>query len=381
MKQIEYGLVLAGGGTKGAYQVGACKALKELNINITSVVGVSIGAINAALFVQDDIEALENLYKHIEMNDVIEIPESMNINEEKNLLSFTNALGIAHGTLHKEGVTNQPLRETMEKYVNEEKIRQSNIDFGLVAFDMEKNTGAEFFKKDMPEGQMIEYLLASSCFPIFPPQEIDGKKYMDGGLYDNTPVNTLAKRGYNHIILLDIAGLGMVRSTEGDALVKTISPDTSLGGTFNFDVKNISKNITYGYLDTYKAFRKLMGNYYYFEKEEFVKLLDKFTLEEIKGMEQAAQFYNIPRLQVWTCDEFIHKIMDAYLAEDRMYNTQNEKLTISEIRKDISKGTGMAVTVDLLRHYPVLYKETLVQRLVSDYVLAGKAILSCLQWY
>ena len=51
----EYGLVLAGGGTKGAYQVGVWKALCELGINIKAIVGASIGALNGALFLQNDI--------------------------------------------------------------------------------------------------------------------------------------------------------------------------------------------------------------------------------------------------------------------------------------------------------------------------------------
>ena len=59
----EYGLVLAGGGTKGAYQVGVWKALKELNINVKGIVGASIGSLNGALFLQDDFKMVEdNLY-------------------------------------------------------------------------------------------------------------------------------------------------------------------------------------------------------------------------------------------------------------------------------------------------------------------------------
>ena len=50
----EYGLVLAGGGTRGAYQVGVWKALQELNIKIKGIVGASIGALNGALFLQND---------------------------------------------------------------------------------------------------------------------------------------------------------------------------------------------------------------------------------------------------------------------------------------------------------------------------------------
>ena len=45
----KYALVLAGGGTKGAYQIGALKALKELGIEIEAITGASIGAINGAI--------------------------------------------------------------------------------------------------------------------------------------------------------------------------------------------------------------------------------------------------------------------------------------------------------------------------------------------
>lgn len=45
-------LVLAGGGVRGAYQIGVWKALKELKIKVSAVSGVSIGAVNGALFVQ-----------------------------------------------------------------------------------------------------------------------------------------------------------------------------------------------------------------------------------------------------------------------------------------------------------------------------------------
>ena len=59
----EFGLVLAGGGTKGAYEVGVWKALKELNINITAIAGTSIGALNAALILQDDFEIFFHVWK------------------------------------------------------------------------------------------------------------------------------------------------------------------------------------------------------------------------------------------------------------------------------------------------------------------------------
>ncbi len=67
----EFGLVLAGGGTKGAYEVGVWKALKELNINITAIAGTSIGALNAALILQDDFENFFHMWKQKQSDEKI----------------------------------------------------------------------------------------------------------------------------------------------------------------------------------------------------------------------------------------------------------------------------------------------------------------------
>ncbi len=55
-----YGLVLAGGGAKGAYQIGAWKAMREIGVEIEMIAGVSIGAINGALIAQGDYDRTQN---------------------------------------------------------------------------------------------------------------------------------------------------------------------------------------------------------------------------------------------------------------------------------------------------------------------------------
>ena len=59
------GLVLEGGGTKGAYQLGAYKALKELGMEFDGIVGTSIGALNAAFIIQGDYNKLIKLYNPV----------------------------------------------------------------------------------------------------------------------------------------------------------------------------------------------------------------------------------------------------------------------------------------------------------------------------
>lgn len=52
----EYGIVLEGGGAKGAYQIGAWRALREAGIRIKGAAGTSVGALNGALICMDDFE-------------------------------------------------------------------------------------------------------------------------------------------------------------------------------------------------------------------------------------------------------------------------------------------------------------------------------------
>ena len=89
-QRLEYAVALGGGGTKGAYQVGVIKALKELRIPVKAVSGTSIGAINAAFMTQDDIEHLEKLYLNMKFSNVCK--NEIQIDETKDLLDIKNYL-------------------------------------------------------------------------------------------------------------------------------------------------------------------------------------------------------------------------------------------------------------------------------------------------
>ena len=81
----EYGLVLEGGGAKGAWQIGAWKALKEAGVKIRGVAGTSVGALNGALICMGDLERAENLWKNIEYSQV------MDVNDERMQSLFDKA--------------------------------------------------------------------------------------------------------------------------------------------------------------------------------------------------------------------------------------------------------------------------------------------------
>ena len=67
----ETALVLGGGGAKGSYEVGAIAALRELGIEAGSVYGVSIGALNAAMYAQERMDAARELWDALRVSDVI----------------------------------------------------------------------------------------------------------------------------------------------------------------------------------------------------------------------------------------------------------------------------------------------------------------------
>ena len=69
---VEYSLVLEGGGAKGAYQIGAWKALKEAGVKINAVAGTSVGALNGALICMDDVDKALNLWENISYSKVMD---------------------------------------------------------------------------------------------------------------------------------------------------------------------------------------------------------------------------------------------------------------------------------------------------------------------
>ncbi len=73
----EYGIVLEGGGARGAYQIGVWKALREAGMKIKGVAGTSVGALNGALICMDDLEKAEEIWGNMTYSTVLQIDDSM----------------------------------------------------------------------------------------------------------------------------------------------------------------------------------------------------------------------------------------------------------------------------------------------------------------
>jgi NTE family protein len=148
--------------------------------------------------------------------------------------------------------------------LNEEEIRKSGISFGIVTYDLSKFTPVEIYLSEIPDGKLLDYVMASANYPIFQRQVINGSMYIDGGVYNNAPVDMALKKGFSKILLINVSDIpiSLPPIPEGVEL-KTINPSGSLGNAMNFNPEDEKRLEEMGYLDTMKSFGKFVGENYY----------------------------------------------------------------------------------------------------------------------
>ncbi len=250
------GLVLDGGGGKGAYQVGVLKALKENGLldDVVAISGSSIGAVNAMLFAMDDIDLMYKVWDDIDILTIFDVDLEMLI-ERRPYFSRDEML------------------KRIEKYIDFDKIKNGKYDIYSTICKIE--TGLDEFSveyrklDDYPVDTIKQILLASTALPIiYEAVEIDGGFYRDGGICDNEPIKPLYDAGIRQFIVI---GLNSAKKFDGskwpDANFITIYPSHNLGdlidGTLNFSQKSIK-------------FREMLG-----EKDGIRSIKTKFMPDDM----------------------------------------------------------------------------------------------------
>lgn len=294
----EYGLVLEGGGARGSYQIGVWKALKELDIKIKGIVGTSVGALNGALILQGELESAYNLWSNIKYSQIIKTEDEIIdklIKIDLKELRVKDIIKKLKEMVVNKGLDITPLKELVSEIIDEECIRSSGIDFGLVTVCLTDKKPLEIFIDDIPKGQLIDFLLASSYLPLFKNDLLHGKRYIDGGFYNKCPINMLVDKGYENIIVVRIHGLGIDRKVNEENLniIEIVSPEV-VNGLLEFDGMKSRMNINLGYYDTLRIFKDLKGKKYYInvrEKEEF--FINKILGLPIKIKQQIIDYTKI----------------------------------------------------------------------------------------
>lgn len=247
-------LVLAGGGAKGSYQIGVWQALQEIGWVPDIITGASVGALNGCLFTMGKSKEAEDLWRSLEIHDVLEVPESLKP-EELN--------GFFLDVVRSGGLNVEPLADTIDRLIDEDAVRSSPIHFGLVMTELGTMRRVQRPVEEIPAGQLKDYLLGSSaCFPALRPREIEGVKYIDGGWRDNMPLDLAAAMGAGELLAVDVNGVGVTRPNTTGLPTRTIRSHWNLGPTLDFAPERAARNIAIGYFDTMRLFGRMGGTAY-----------------------------------------------------------------------------------------------------------------------
>lgn len=358
-----YGLVLGGGGAKGSYEIGVWKALKELQISISAVGGTSVGALNGAMMVQDDYNLAYRLWTSISIESIIRVEKEI-ATVRDNRKKGIDSLSIVKNAIASGGLDITPLKELLNEVIDEKKIRESPIDLGIVTFSLSDFKPLRLFKKDIPEGKMVDYLLASACLPSFKLQKIDKKKYIDGGVYDNLPVSLMLDKKLKNIIVVDVGGPGINRkvNTKSASVIYIKSNDDIVDGVLDFDSYKLEKNIELGYYDTLRAFGKLKGNkYYLFRTEEFEENKNKFI--ENLGVNDFKKMYSFLGIDLASKNVGNNKyIIDRIMRTIQQYT--DGKLDGTSVFPAMAEITAEQLGIDKMKSYSL---NDLVDDILKEY--------------
>ncbi len=318
---MKKGLVLGGGGSKGAYQIGALKALKKLKYDYQIVTGTSIGAINGAFFVSKQFKECEYLWHII---DNKKIYNKKILNEQDTIKMLTSNI------LVKNGIETTTMENIIKKHLNIDKFFKSNIDYALTSYNKTKFKPVTKRKKELTKNNLVDYIMASATlYPAFKPKKIEEHEYIDGGFHDTLPINLAIDLGATEIVAIDLDTFG-IKSNNIDKKIPItyIKPKQNLGNIAHFSSTNSKKIIKYGYNDTMKVYNLYDGNYYTFKKNHLQNLYKKYN----KTYEKILNKYIKNKLSFNTTIETLAEHLN--LKDEIVYSQYNY---IYNIKKEIKK--------------------------------------------
>lgn len=244
---MKVGLALSGGGARGFAHFGVLKALEELGIKVDVISGTSAGAIVASFYAC-----------------------GYSVEEAKKIVSGKNLFKIVWPAFSWKGVFSMTRSEDIfRKHFEKDNFSEAKIPLHIVATNL--NSGKpEVFTK----GQLVKPMMASCCIPfIFDPVKINDQIYVDGGLTNNLPVESIrdacdivigvnvspvlkeerlggTKKMIERISMVSLSANVAQSSKQCDLLIEP----KSLRSYGTFDIKMANEIVEIGYEATHHAF-------------------------------------------------------------------------------------------------------------------------------
>ena len=356
-------LVLSGGGSRGAYQAGAWRALEELGIKFDMVVGVSVGAINGAMVVQNERVFSEDLWRRIEADEVFAVEAG------------AQPIDYAAEAIKQGGVSSAPLQKLVDKYILDDVIRESPIDFGLLTVEMPAYKLHYLWKDDIPKGQIPDFVVASaSVFPGVKPKEIDGKHYVDGGAGNSMPIHMAVEHGATKVVAIYLKTPGRFDLKKEMSYCEDtilIQPEFDLGNFLVFDKENSSRLLRLGYMDAMKAFNVYDGKAYAFIKGEFDK-------KDLSYAESAAKVFDLDPLILYGKESFIEALgASVSSAETELKGSVKESKSLIKKGLSLDDATGdlRKIATDMRNHGDKsIFNHQYALRILGDQIGAARFI-------
>lgn len=207
---LRIGLVLSGGGALGIAHIGIIQAIEEAGLRIDYITGTSMGSLVGGLYAigysSDQLMeiALSNNFTQL-------FSDRKNRRYISNYEKLFDERTIATFPISKKGIdlpagiiTGQRIHSYLSKLAwsthGVDDFSKFPIPFAAIATDIETGEAKVFNSGYLPDA-----LRASISIPtLFTPHEIDGQKYMDGGLIRNLPVEDAIKMGANYTIAVNV---------------------------------------------------------------------------------------------------------------------------------------------------------------------------------
>lgn len=290
------GLVLSGGGAKGAYQVGVVRALAEFGITVDAVSGASIGSLNAAMVAGSPslniaAQRMQEVWSALKGDDH---PLKLKTGEVvlKLLVAVAAVYGqstvlapvasiVAKHVLDGGLCCPQHVEQLVRKYLPLKQL-STGLPLWVSAYPSDGLEGdiksilqailggedskeSTFFRlNSLTQDEQVRVLLASAAIPLaFPRQKINGKNYVDGGIGGwqraggNTPIKPLVEFGCTHILVTHLSdGSLWSRRDFPNITVLEIRPqgiERGIGDLLDFSGTSIEDWIDQGHRDTVRC--------------------------------------------------------------------------------------------------------------------------------
>jgi len=228
-ERLKIGVVLSGGGAKGAAHVGVLKILEEHNIPVDYIAGTSIGAYVAGMYSlgysASEVETImmgvnwdsgysdtipRNIlsYRDKQLRDRYNIPLNIGYNEGQ--------VRAPSGLLRGQTMS-QLLRQSTDLVQQFGHFDDLAIPYRAVATDLETSLPVV-----ISHGSMVKAMQASATVPgALQPAQIEGKLLVDGGIANNMPVDVVKAMGADIIIAVDI-GSPLVKKDKLDSTIAVL---------------------------------------------------------------------------------------------------------------------------------------------------------------